>query len=103
MSLIPGSVLRKDRQEAIFERFVQADLTDSKVHQGAGLGLSITRAYVEMLGGRIWLESVASRGSAFFFTLPYRPVREEADTQSPVAPARKAAECAVPVGVRGCI
>jgi signal transduction histidine kinase len=37
-------------------------------HQGRGLGLSITKAYVEMLGGEIWLESEAGKGSVFYFT-----------------------------------
>ena len=42
--------------------------------QGAGLGLSISKAYVEMLGGSIWLESQENIGSTFYFTLPYNPV-----------------------------
>jgi signal transduction histidine kinase len=39
--------------------------------QGAGLGLSIAKAYVEMLRGKIWLESEEGCGSTFYFTLPY--------------------------------
>lgn len=60
-----------DRQSAIFERFIQADITDKFARQGAGLGLSISKAYVEMLGGKIWVESEEGIGSTFFFTLPY--------------------------------
>jgi signal transduction histidine kinase len=59
------------RQEAIFDRFVQADIADLEARQGAGLGLSITKYYVEMLGGRIWLESEHQKGSTFYFTLPF--------------------------------
>jgi signal transduction histidine kinase/ActR/RegA family two-component response regulator len=66
-----GIGIPKDRQEAIFERFIQADITNKMAHQGAGLGLSITKAYVEMLGGKIWLESEVGKGSTFYFTLPY--------------------------------
>jgi PAS domain S-box-containing protein len=66
-----GIGIPKDRTEAIFERFVQADVSDSKAYQGAGLGLSITKAYIEMLGGTLWLESEPGRGSVFYFTLPY--------------------------------
>ena len=67
-----GMGIPKDRQEAIFERFIQADIEDKKAMQGAGLGLAITRSYVEMLGGRIRVESEEGRGSTFYFTLPYR-------------------------------
>jgi len=66
-----GIGIPKDRQEAIFERFIQADISDKMAQQGAGLGLSITRAYVEMLGGKIRVESVEGSGSTFYFTLPY--------------------------------
>jgi signal transduction histidine kinase len=59
------------RQEAIFDRFVQSDIADLEARQGAGLGLSITKYYVEMLGGRIWLESEHQKGSTFYFTLPF--------------------------------
>jgi len=66
-----GIGIPKDRQDAIFERFIQADITDKMARQGAGLGLSITKAYLEMLGGKIWVESNSGEGSAFYFTLPY--------------------------------
>lgn len=66
-----GIGIPEDRQEAIFERFIQADIEDRKAYEGAGLGLSITKAYVEMLGGKIWVESVEGQGSQFYFTIPY--------------------------------
>jgi signal transduction histidine kinase len=66
-----GHGIPKDRQEAIFERFIQADIEDKMATQGAGLGLAISKAYVEMLGGKIWLESEVEKGSIFYFTLPY--------------------------------
>ncbi len=73
-----GIGIPKDRQEAIFERFVQADIEDKKARQGAGLGLAITKAYVEILGGKIWVVSDHGSGnecsgSCFYFTLPYHP------------------------------
>ena len=66
-----GIGVPKERQKAIFERFIQADISDVRAFQGAGLGLAITKTYVEMLGGRIWMESEPGEGSIFYFTLPY--------------------------------
>ena len=68
-----GIGIVKEKQKAVFERFIQADLTLSKKFEGAGLGLSITKAYVEMLGGKIWVESEEGKGSQFYFTIPYNP------------------------------
>ena len=67
-----GIGIPKERQQAIFERFIQADISDILARQGAGLGLSITKAYVEMLGGTIWVESEEGVGSTFYFTLPFQ-------------------------------
>lgn len=74
-----GIGIPKERQIAIFERFIQADITDKMALQGAGLGLSIAKAYVEMLGGKIWVESEEGIGSTFYFTLPYQT--EQKDTK----------------------
>nr|WP_320021107.1 PAS domain S-box protein [uncultured Draconibacterium sp.] len=65
-----GIGIPEERTEAIFERFIQADIADKMARQGAGLGLAISKAYVEMLGGKIWVDSEESKGSTFFFTLP---------------------------------
>ena len=68
-----GIGIQEDRLEAIFERFIQADIVDIQARQGAGLGLAIVKSYVEMLGGRVWVESEKRIGSTFYFTLPYHP------------------------------
>lgn len=65
-----GIGIPKSRQKAVFERFVQADIEDKMARQGAGLGLAITKAYIEMMGGSIWVESEEGKGSVFYFTLP---------------------------------
>lgn len=65
-----GIGIEKDKHISIFDRFTQADNSLSKNYEGAGLGLSITKAYVEMLGGTIWVESEPGKGSVFYFTLP---------------------------------
>lgn len=69
-----GIGIPAERQQAIFERFIQADIEDRRAAQGAGLGLSIAKAYAELLGGNIWLKSEEGSGSVFYFTLPYKPL-----------------------------
>ena len=59
-----------DKQDIIFERFIQADDSFTRGYEGAGLGLSISKAYVEMLGGKIWVESAGENGALFQFTHP---------------------------------
>ena len=59
-----------NRQRAIFDRFVQADIEDKKALEGAGLGLAISNAYAKMLGGNIRVESEPGQGSTFLLNLP---------------------------------
>lgn len=67
-----GIGIRPDQINVVFERFRQGNESLSRSFEGAGLGLSISKAYVEMLGGKIWVESQLGKGSTFFFTLPYK-------------------------------
>jgi CheY-like chemotaxis protein/nitrogen-specific signal transduction histidine kinase len=83
-----GIGIPKDRQSAIFERFIQADITDKMALQGTGLGLSISKAYVEMLGGKIWVESKEGIGTTFYFTLPYNAEPEEKYVVGNIVPAQ---------------
>jgi signal transduction histidine kinase len=55
----------------IFDRFYQVESGPSRRYEGAGLGLSISKAYIELLGGEIWFTSQTGEGSVFSFTLPY--------------------------------
>ena len=66
-----GLGISTSQQAIIFERFRQANDTVSRTHEGSGLGLAISKAYVEMLGGKIWVESKEGKGSCFYFTLPF--------------------------------
>jgi PAS domain S-box-containing protein len=65
-----GIGIPKSKQTKIFERFMQADVSTTREFEGTGLGLAITKAYVEGLGGRLWVESEEGKGSTFYFTLP---------------------------------
>ncbi len=72
-----GIGVPKHRQEAIFNRFEQADIEDKNVFEGSGLGLAIAKSYVEMIGGKIWVESDEDEGSRFYFTVPFLPEVQE--------------------------
>ncbi len=67
-----GIGIPKEHHEKIFERFFQVDNVISRKFGGTGLGLSICKAYVELLGGKIWVRSEPGNGTDFRFTLPYR-------------------------------
>lgn len=72
-----GIGIPHDKKAVIFDRFIQADISDKRASEGAGLGLTISKSYVEMLGGRIWVESENGNGAIFYFTIPYNRVPEE--------------------------
>ena len=72
-----GIGIPADKQASIFESFSQADSSTTRVYGGSGLGLAITKQLVEMMGGKIWLESEPGTGSTFHFTLPFNVGRPE--------------------------
>jgi len=84
-----GIGIPEDRLEAVFERFIQADIEDKKALEGAGLGLAITKAYVEMLGGKIRVESVEGRGSTFYFSIPDKAIAEKSPNPEIMKSERK--------------
>jgi signal transduction histidine kinase/DNA-binding response OmpR family regulator len=63
-----GIGIPSDKLESIFESFSQADTSTTREFGGTGLGLTISRCLVQMMGGRIWVESLLGRGSCFHFT-----------------------------------
>lgn len=67
-----GIGIKKEHQTLIFERFRQADINIGKKYGGNGLGLSISKGFVEMMGGKMWVESAFGKGATFKFTLPYK-------------------------------
>jgi len=67
-----GSGIARNDQEAIFEAFRQVGSDYTRKREGTGLGLSLTKRFVEMHGGKIWVESEIGKGATFTFTLPER-------------------------------
>jgi PAS domain S-box-containing protein len=67
-----GIGIPSDKQLSIFERFNQVDNRLTRTKEGAGLGLSIVKAYIQLLNGEIWLESELGKGSCFYFSLPLK-------------------------------
>ena len=65
-----GPGIDQEHKSLIFERFRQGTLGNMPKYEGAGLGLAISKAYVERLGGSIWMESELGKGSTFYFELP---------------------------------
>ena len=72
-----GIGIPQNQHKIIFERFRQGSESYNRNYEGSGLGLSICKSYVEMLGGEIWVESEEGKGSTFYFTIPYNAVSEE--------------------------
>jgi signal transduction histidine kinase len=66
-----GVGIAPEDQEAVFEEFRQVGTADKKV-EGTGLGLALSRKFIELHGGRIWVKSQLGQGSTFTFTLPVR-------------------------------
>jgi signal transduction histidine kinase/CheY-like chemotaxis protein len=72
-----GIGIEESKQDIIFERFAQANDSIRYEYGGTGLGLSICKGYVELMGGKIWVESEPGKGATFFFTIPYNPTTKE--------------------------
>ncbi|HOZ30398.1 MAG TPA: response regulator [Bacteroidales bacterium] len=67
-----GIGIPEDMHEEIFKRFRQIQHSSSRHYGGSGLGLAICKAYVELMGGKIWLSSRPDQGTSFYFSIPFK-------------------------------
>ena len=81
-----GIGIPPEQLERIFDRFTQADGSDTRTYGGAGLGTSIAKHLVKIMNGRIWVDSEEGRGSRFVFVIPARPARSARSVKPPHAP-----------------
>lgn len=76
-----GKGIAVDKQTIVFEAFAQEDPSNTRGYEGSGLGLTIAKGLVTLLGGQIWLYSKPGEGSTFWFTLPNTAVTKESTTE----------------------
>lgn len=84
-----GIGIEDDKQQTIFERFMQADTSTTRRYEGTGLGLTLAKAYTDLLGGSISLSSAIGKGSTFQVTLPYKSVVVPEKTAVKLTPDQK--------------
>jgi len=82
-----GIGIAPEKLGRVFERFTQADSSTTRRFGGSGLGLTISRRLVELMGGRIWVESVVDAGSTFAFSAPFE-IATDADRPPPAPVGR---------------
>jgi len=94
-----GIGISPEYHDLIFKRFRQVDFRSKRIYGGNGLGLPISKAYAELMGGKMWVESSAGKGSAFIFTILHHPVEIEMERKDSVQTGESDNDIRTPVTV----
>lgn len=78
-----GVGIHEQSQQQIFEYFMQENTASNRGYEGSGLGLTIARGFISLLGGRIWMESEKGKGSTFYFSIPLEGISRAKDQKRP--------------------
>lgn len=81
-----GIGIPAEKLDAIFEKFTQSDTSITRKYEGTGLGLAISKQLIEMMGGRIWVQSRKEEGSTFYFTIPLEEAGTDEERKSDLVP-----------------
>jgi len=94
-----GPGISADKRQNLFKSFSQADRSIARKHGGTGLGLTISARLVDMMGGRIWVESEPGSGSTFYFTGRFQKPQTDPPTPPPVESESKSKRESLAPGV----
>lgn len=81
-----GLGIPKDQQKKMFQKFFRVEGEDRKNIPGTGLGMYITKQFIENMGGKLWFESEAGQGTTFYFSLPIATDASTASNEQVIAP-----------------